>query len=133
MAQFDSTYSIDGIDSTLNVSEDGINSITIESDSPEAYNFTVPLSETVIVDNIGGNFKYIMILNLDDQNDLRIRTFLTGDITIDEPLFAGGVMLIPSRQYWGGSTAAAREFVSAESIKAVAAGFPINIKVIFVK
>lgn len=134
MAQYDSTYSLDGIDSSLNISEDGLHSITIQKDAPEAFNMVATTAaEVTVLDNLDGDFKYVLIFNLDTQNNVRIRTFKAGDYTIDEECVFGLPILIPARQYWGDATAAARELVSAESIKAQGIGFDVNIQVYFIK
>ena len=134
MAQYDSTYSIDGVDSTLNVSEDGLHSITIQKDAPEVFNMVATsVGEVTVLDNLDGDFKYVLIFNQDTENNVRIRTFISGGATIDEECAFGLPILIPSRQYWGDNTAVARVLSSAESIKAQGIGFDVNIQVYFIK
>jgi len=134
MAQYDSTYSIDGIDSTLNVSEDGLNSITIQKDAPDSFNMTATTAaEVTVLDNLDGDFRYVLIFNLDTQNSVRIRTFITGSSTIDEECIFGLPILIPARQFWGDAIAVARVLSSAESIKAQGIGFDVDIQVYFIK
>ena len=134
MAQYDLTYSIDGIDSTLNVSEDGVYSTTIESDSPEGFNFVATqAAEVTVLDNLDGDFQYVVIFNLDATNFIRVRSFLTGDYTIDEQCNAGFPIIIPTRQYWGDSTAVTNTLVNAESIKVQADTADVNIKVYLIK
>lgn len=134
MATFDSTYSIDGLDSTLNVSEDGLNSIIVEKDAPEMFNMVATTAgEVTVLDNLDGDFRYVLIFNLDTQNSVRIRTFITGSSTIDEECIFGLPLMIPARQFWGDATAVTRVLSSAESIKAQGIGFDVNIQVYFVK
>ena len=134
MAQFDLTYSVDSIDSSLNVSEDGIYSITIESDAPEGFNFVATqAAEVTVLDNLDGDFQYVLIFNEDPTNFIRVRSFLTGDYTIDEQCNAGQPIIIPTRQYWGDATAVANVLVNAESIKVQADTADVNIKVYLIK
>ena len=102
MGTIDLTYSINGVSgNNINVSEDGLFSLTIPSDSVESYNFSaISASESVLISgSTVEEFKYVIIVNIDATNSVRVRTKITGADTIDEEILAGRPLIIPSRLF----------------------------------
>ena len=138
MGQVDLTYSLESVSGTnLNVSEDGTYSLTIESDSIEYFNFTALVSgETTLIGltKPQSDFKYVVIVNLDSTNSVRVRTTTLGGDTVDEECPAGRPLIIPSQLYLVGTNVSqAIEMILFEEINVQAIGADVSLKIFYIK
>ena len=137
MGQVDLTYSVESVSGTnININEDGLFSLTIPSDSVESYNFTaLSASQNVLISTANSvDFKYVLIINDDATNSVRVRTTITGTDTIDEEILAGFPLIIPSRLFKVESTAGTEISMELfDSISVQGIGGDVNLKVFYIK
>ena len=99
MAQFDLTYSLDSTNSTLNISEDGVYSLTIKEDFPESYILVAADASFTSIYNQTAEekFRYIIIYNEDAVNSARIQVDNGGtDGSINYECLPLSFVMIPS-------------------------------------